>query len=77
MLAYYGIDWLSVILGLYGSYLVSERNKFGFVLVAVSALCATWVCLVAGTYAFLASNIPAVLINMRGFLKWHNAIKAV
>ena len=70
LLQYWGLDWLSVALGLLGTYLIGEKNRVGFMLIICSLCCAAVVAVLAETYAFLFSNIPAILINFNAFLKW-------
>lgn len=67
---YYGLDWLSVILGLMGTYLLGEHRKEGFLLIVMSVSCAASVAVMAETYAFLIANIAAIFLNIRGYIRW-------
>ena len=67
---FYGLDWLSVISGLYGTYLLGNQRRVGFLIIIGSLICAATVAVLAQTYAFLAANIPAIYLNFRAYLKW-------
>lgn len=67
---YYGLDWLSVLFGLSGFYLVSEKNPLGFVLTFVSVLLAASVAVLAGAYGFIIANVVTAAIAIRGYMKW-------
>lgn len=57
-------------LGLYGTYLLGDQRRTGFLFIIVSLFCASTVAVLAQTYAFLAANIPAIFLNLRAWLKW-------
>ncbi len=67
---YYGLDWASSLVGLYGLYLVTERNRFGFLLTSLSVVLAAVVAVMAGQYGFLLANVVTFILALRGFLKW-------
>lgn len=67
---FYGLDWLSVVFGLCGTYLLGEQKRIGFIIIVVSLICAATVAILAHTFAFLAANIPAIYLNIRAYLKW-------
>ena len=70
---YYGLDWISSVLGLIGLYFVTEHNRWGFVLTAVSVLLATVVAVMAGQYGFLLANVVTLVLAVRGYRKWGTA----
>jgi nicotinamide riboside transporter PnuC len=70
-LAYYGLDWLSSFLGLFGLYLVSEKRAIGFVFTALSVVLAAAVALMAAQYGFLVANTVTFVLAVRGYVKWH------
>lgn len=67
---YYGLDWLSVLLGLIGTYMLGEHRKEGFLLIVMSVSCAASVAVMAETYAFLVANLAAIFLNIRGYIRW-------
>ncbi len=67
---YYGLDWASSLVGLCGLYLVTERNRFGFLLTSLSVVLAAVVAVMAGQYGFLLANVVTFILALRGFLKW-------
>ncbi len=74
--AYYGLDWLSAIVGLVGLYFVTEDNLFGFLLTALSVSLAAAVAIMAGQYGFLLANVATFTLAVRGYYKWHRRKQA-
>ncbi len=68
---YYGLDWFSAITGLVGLYLVTEKNRIGFVLTAFSVVLAATVAIMAGQYGFLLANAITLVLTLRGFYRWN------
>ena len=67
---YYGLDWLSSILGLIGLYLVTEKQRLGFLFTATAVVLAAIVAVMAGQYGFLVANSVTMFLALRGFVKW-------
>ena len=67
---YYGLDWLSSVLGLLGLYLVTEKRSVGFVLTALSVILAAAVAVMAEQYGFLLANTATLVLAVRGYYKW-------
>ncbi|MEX1061905.1 MAG: hypothetical protein WEC39_02250 [Patescibacteria group bacterium] len=65
------MDWVGMSLSIVGSYLLSSKNKWGWV-VNIAA-CLVWVSfgiLVIHSLAVVILNIFFVIISLRGFLNW-------
>lgn len=77
LFSYYGLDWLSSVIGLIGLHLVTEQRPVGFVLSAVAVLLAGSVAIMAGQYGFLLANLASFTISVRGFYKWRYAYAPV
>lgn len=67
---YYGLDWVSMVIGLTALYLIGEKNTLGFVFYiisfALSGLIAYW----AKQYGFLCANLLSVIIAFRSYWEW-------
>lgn len=70
--AYYGLDWLSSILGLLGLYLVTEKKSIGFLLTASAVVIASVVSVMAHQYGFLIANVVTLALALRGYGKWRS-----
>ena len=69
-LQYYGLDWLSMVMGFAGAWLVTEKNKYGFILTIISVTLALIVALMAQQFGFVFANVITIGIATRGFMKW-------
>ena len=70
---YYGVDWLAMVCGLTGVYLLGNKNKIGFLLFMAASL--SWV-----TFGVLTRSLPIVLgssifffMHLRDFINWTKA----
>ncbi|AQQ66536.1 hypothetical protein Mag101_01910 [Microbulbifer agarilyticus] len=68
---YYLVDWLGMGLSLISVYLLGNRNKWGFLLFALSNvififLGLTWM----NSVGMAVGNVAFMLINIRGYLHW-------
>jgi hypothetical protein len=70
--SYYGLDWMTMIFGMTGTWLVTNQNRMGFVLSALAALCGFSVAAMAGQFGFLVSNALTMALMLRGFTLWGN-----
>lgn len=63
------IDILAGMLELVGSYLIGNKNKFGFML---SICCTIWIYYAIDhkIYGLLIPTIPGLFISIRNFYKW-------
>jgi len=73
VLQYYGLDWLSMTTGLTGSFMISNRDKRGFILSGMSCICGLSVAILSGQTGFIAYNAILISIMCRGFLNWDKA----
>lgn len=64
---YYGLDWLALVFGLSGSYLISGQNRFGFLLAGVGCLCGFFVAVLSAQFGFVVYNVLLLAIMLRGF----------
>ena len=68
---YYGIDWLATFCGLGAVFLLSNKNKIGFLVFMMAS--ASWVTfgLIVGSWAIVFGSSVFFFMHLRGFLKWH------
>lgn len=69
---YYGLDWLSFFFGVGGMYLISEKNKVGFLLQAISVICAIGCSAIAGQFGFIVSNAVMFCVVSYGYSNWND-----
>ena len=65
------MDWVAAVLELAGLWMVGNKNRAGFVLLA--CCCVAWYCHVLtseSTYGLLIVVTPALFINVRNWRKW-------
>lgn len=67
---YYGADWLSMLTGFTGSWMVTSRNHWGFLFMIASMLLAGVTAVIASQYGFIFANIISIGIAIRGFVTW-------
>ncbi|HEY0901437.1 MAG TPA: hypothetical protein VGD95_04880 [Micavibrio sp.] len=66
--AYYGLDWLALLFGVSGSYLISSQNRWGFLLACVGCVCGFFVASLSAQYGFVVYNLLLLLIMLRGYV---------
>ena len=64
------MDFVAAIFALIGVYLITNKNRWGFILCLCSGL--TWILVALSThvYGLLLEVLPLVILNVRGFIKW-------
>lgn len=67
---FYGLDWLTMFFGLMGAYLLSSRNRMGFVFNTVGCFCALAVAILSGQIGFIVYNLVFVAVMVRGYMNW-------
>lgn len=73
---YYGLDWLSMLLGFYGMWLLGKKRKVGFVFTAFGMVSALSVALLAQQYGFIFANIVMMILSARNYIMWRAEEKA-
>jgi len=74
---FYGFDWLASIGILLGIFLIAEKRRIGFLVMAIGSLLWIAYAVITGSAAQIISNIILVIINLFGWWKWkkHTATK--
>lgn len=67
---YYGLDWLALVAGVYGSYLMTNRNRVGFLVTGIGCLSGFAVAMISNQFGFVAYNLILIGMMVRGFLLW-------
>jgi hypothetical protein len=67
---YYGLDWLSMVLGFYGAWAIGDRKPVGFIITGVSVVLAMIVAIIASQYGFIVANMISLAIAMRNWRRW-------
>lgn len=65
---YYGLDWVALILGVSGSYMITSQNRYGFLLAGIGCICGFAVALMAMQIGYVVYNIILTGIMVRGYL---------
>ncbi len=67
---YYGLDWAGITLCLMGSYLISNRQALGFLVMSAGCICSLTVAVISHQYGFIIGNALFIAMHMRGFMNW-------
>lgn len=67
---YYGLDWGAMLLGMIGYFLVTNRNRFGFLISTCGCLCGFGVAMISDQYGFIVYNLILISMQARGFILW-------
>ncbi len=74
---YFGLDWLTMFLGLWGSYLITKRQAAGFAIGFCGSLAALAVAMISGQYGFIVYNTISMAIACKGYLGWSRQDQSV
>lgn len=67
---YYGLDWVALMTGVCGSYLMTNRNRFGFLMAGMGCVSGLAVAMISGQFGFVVYNAILMVLMVRGFLLW-------
>lgn len=65
--AYYGLDWIALMFGISGSYMITNQNRFGFLFSCLACLCGFAVAVMSAQFGYVVYNIILAGIMIRGF----------
>ncbi len=74
---YYGLDYISFILGLLGIIYITKKMPIGFLFTAISVLFAAIVSLIASQYGFIMANTLSFILLIRGYITWNKENKQI
>ena len=64
------LDWIAGLFELSGSWTIGNKKKIGFLLNIIGCSCWIIVAFKSKVYGLLLVVIPAIVINIRNFIKW-------
>ncbi|MFV8332930.1 nicotinamide mononucleotide transporter [Flavobacterium sp. XS1P32] len=70
---YYLVDWLGISLSLLSVYMLGNKNKWGFIIFAISNV--VWIFLgfvLMNSLGTAIGNAVFLVINIRGYINWKN-----
>ena len=73
---YYGLDWLAFGAGLWGMYLITNKNRLGFAMSIIACLSGFAVALISSQFGFVIYNAVLITMMVRGFLNWGRETQA-
>ena len=68
---FYGLDWLTMILGLTGTYFISNQDKRGFVFSALACISSLAAAIISAQFGFVVYNIVVIALMLKGFMTWN------
>ncbi len=74
---YYWLDYISFVLGITGTILLTKKNEFWFLLTASSVALASIVAVIAQQYWFLFANWVSFFLLIRWFIIWKKEKKII
>jgi len=70
LLNYYGLDWLAMILGFTGMWLLGKKRKISFIFTAVGMVSAFSVSILSSQYGFMVANSIMFFLAIRNYILW-------
>lgn len=67
---YYGLDWMALMAGVGGTWLLTQKKPVGFLLGAVSCCCGLGVAVLSMQYGFIVYNLILMTLMAKGFWDW-------
>lgn len=67
---FYGLDWLTMLLGLTGTYFMSIQDRRGFACNGAACATAATVAVMSGQPGFIVYNVLLIAMMVRGFRSW-------
>jgi hypothetical protein len=60
-----------MIIGLTGTYFISNQDKRGFVFSAAACVCSLAVAIISDQLGFVVYNIIVIALMLKGFMSWN------
>jgi len=64
------MQYIAAIFELTAKWMVGDKNRWGHVVHLISGVLWTYVALTMPLYGMLIITVPAIVINIRNFIKW-------
>lgn len=68
------MDWLAGVIELLAGWIIGNKRKVGFILLAICDIIWAYVAISREVYGLLLVVIPAFFINIRNYRKWKRGI---
>ena len=68
---YYGLDWLSMLFGFYGMWLLGKKRKVSFIFTGIGMALALTVAVMASQYGFMVANSIMIGLSIRNYILWY------
>ena len=65
------MDWIAGTFELLGSWFIGNKHSFGFIFNVLGCIIWIYVAIHQEVYGLLIVVVPAILINIRNFIKWN------
>ena len=70
---FYGIDWLAMVCGLTGVYLLGNKNKYGFLVFMMASLSWIAVGVLISSFAIIIGSSIFFIMHLRGWFNWNRS----
>lgn len=67
---YYGLDWIGMLAGFFGMYLLTSKRRMGFMISIIGFSAGLIVSYMAHQYAFVIANIINIYFASLGYSRW-------
>ncbi len=67
---YYGLDWLALVSGVSGTFLITSKMRGGFLLCGLAGVCGFIVAALSMQFGFVVYNLLMVAIMLKGYIDW-------
>ena len=71
---YYGLDWMTMVLGLCGTYLITQGKRHGFLFSSFACICGLTVAMMSHQTGYIAYNLILTAMMARGFMNWQRQV---
>lgn len=68
---YYGFDWLAMVCGLTGMFLLGSRSRYGFVFCMLGSSSWLVVGVLINSFPLIFGSSIFILLQIRGLLNWN------
>ena len=65
------MSWIAALITLFAKYLVGNKDKWGHIIHIIGEFAWIYVALQTRVYGLLMIAVPAIVLSVRNFWKWH------
>jgi len=74
---YYGLDWVAMLFGFYGMWLLGKKRKVSFIFTGIGTIAALCVAFLSSQYGFIVANSIMIGLSARNYMIWHKEEKSI